>query len=384
MPGPHQASHPSEMALGTHREVAEAQAAYLLAQRFPRDEARALEAIRVAFQRPTLAERATYEYSKAGTAISGPSASAAAAMARAWGNLASGWRELGRGIGATGVPYSDVVAHAEDLQTRRRCTIGFVVEHLIDTRDGARACRDEREVYELTANLAARRVRACVLQLLPEDVVDAAMEQAATTIKARADTSPEGVGKMVAAFVEVGVSRTMIERRLQRPLASITAGQVLGLRRIYASLRDGVAVINDFFSADDSAPPASAPPPSAPVDPTTGEIDPTPPPARRARPPRAAKPVDLSRDDPAGESGPTADELLAEVAHETDPKALLGLIDVTRSLPLEERGRVLDAINVRGAALLAEKNPGTKNPPGPIEVDCNEPLECAPNPGPTP
>jgi hypothetical protein len=363
------------------REIAEAQASYLLAARFPRDEARAFEQIRVAFQRPTLAERASYEFSKGGNAITGPSASAAAAMARAWGNLASGWRECGRGIGANGVPYSDVVAYAEDLQTRRRCTIGFIVEHVIDTRDGARPCRDEREIYELTANLAARRVRACVLQLLPEDVVEGAMEQAAVTIKARADTSPEGVAKMVAAFAELGVTRTMIERRMQRPLASITAGQVLGLRRVFASLRDQVGVVRDFFDADPappaSMPDASPPPADAKVDPSTGEIVP-PAPARapRARARQATKPERLAAARgamaQAGDAGAAAqstgsgDEaqataaLLEAAVHANDPATLDELRGQADALGHDGRRAVLAAIEARAGELAAanESRPG--------------------------
>ena len=335
-------------ALGAHREVAEAQAAYLLAQRFPRDEFRALDAIRVAFQRPSLAERASYEYGRGGTLITGPSAQAATAMARAWGNTSAGWRETSRSIGSNGVPYSDIVAFAEDLQTRTRRTIGFVCEHVIDTRDGPRHVRDERETYELCANQAARRVRACILALLPEDIVDMAMEQAAATVKAKADTSPEGLAKMVDAFAEVGVTRTMIERRLQRPLASISAAQVLGLRRVFASLRDGVGVARDFFEPD---PP---PPPGSPIEPSTGEI------VAPTAPPPVAPPA-----------GPSVESLLEEVAHTSDVPTLEALLDVARSLSRAGRSRVLDAVkarmhelDVKDATPEVEKSPGAKTPPG--------------------
>lgn len=357
---PPEASVHEHGSVGAHREVAEAQAAYLLAQRFPRDEAHALEAIKVAFQRPSLAERASYEYARGGTRIEGPSAAAAAAMARAWGNISAGWRETARGIGPSGIPFSDIVAFAEDLQTRTRRGIGFVCEHVIDTRDGPRALRDEREAYELCANQASRRVRACILALLPEDVIDAAMEQASATVKARADVTPEGVAKMVAAFVEVGVTRSMIERRLQRPLASITAAQVLGLRRIYASLRDGVAIASDFFTPD---PP---PPAGAAIDPESGEIAPPapPPPPRRGttRPKsgtEAPKPETLSQ---AGE--PSVEDLLEEIARTSDSATLDALADVARSLAAAGRERVLAALTERVTALASKESPGEQNPTG--------------------
>jgi hypothetical protein len=351
----------TDRSVGAHREVAEAQAAYLLAQRFPRDEARALDAIRVAFQRPALAERASYEYSKAGTLITGPSASAAAAMARAWGNLSSGWRETTRSIGPAGVPYSDIVAWAEDLQTRTRRAIGFVCEHVIDTRDGPRLLRDEREAYELCANQAARRVRACILALLPEDVVELAMEQAAATVKAKADTSPEGIAKMVDAFGELGVTRTMIERRLQRPLASISAAQVLGLRRVFASLRDGIAVVRDFFEAD------AAPPADASVDPQTGEISAGPPTARGRRQSRSAPPPPALAG--ADAMAPTAEQMLEEVAKTGDVPTLESLLDLTRQLAEADRAPVVQAIRERLAALAEKTAPNARRQTGPGQGD---------------
>jgi len=362
--------------IGAHREVAEAQAAYLLSARFPRDEARALEAIRVAFQRPTLAERATYEYRKGGTVVLGPSASAAAAMARAWGNLSSGWRETTRSVGPNGVPYSDIIAFAEDLQTRTRRAIGFVCEHLIDTRDGPRAVRDERETYELCANQAARRVRACILALLPEDVVEAAMEQAAVTVKARADTSPEGLEKMVEAFAEVGVTRAMLERRLQRPLASISAAQVLGLRRIFASLRDGIGIVRDFFELE---PP---PPAGAAVDPQTGEIAPPPSPPPAGPPGAVTRRTSRSRPAPSAAlqsrappwparvpvgpamPAPTCEELSDEIVRTADESTLDAILDLARSLEPAEQDSIHQIAAARRAELRGEKNPDGGDAPG--------------------
>lgn len=243
-------SEPTAGALATQsREVAETQTKYLMAERFPRDERRAMDGILNAFSRQGLAERAAYEYGKGGSAISGPSIHAAQAIAQQWGNIEFGFRELSRGIGPDGVPYSEVQAYAYDLQGRVPSSITFIVRHWRDTKTGGYRLKDERDIYELTANMAQRRKRACILSVLPQDVVDAAMQQADTTLKTKADTSPEAMAKLVEAFGPFGVSKEQIEKRIQRRLDAITPAQVVQLRRIYTSLRDEMSTASEWFES---------------------------------------------------------------------------------------------------------------------------------------
>jgi hypothetical protein len=243
------------------REIAETQTRYLMAQQFPRDERRAMDAIINAFARPGLAERAQYEYAKGGTEIVGLSIHAAQAIAQAWGNLEAGWTELSRGVGHDGVPFSEVRAYAIDLQTRVPRTIQFIARHWRDTRSGGYALTDERDLYELCANMAQRRVRACILSIIPQDVLDSAQEQAAQTLKTKADTSPEGMAKMLTAFAPFGVTKDHVEKLIQRRLDSISPAQVVRLKRIYASLRDQMSEAADWFDMGTPAAGATAAPP---------------------------------------------------------------------------------------------------------------------------
>jgi hypothetical protein len=229
------------------REVADLQVTYLMAQQFPRDEKAAMDSILLAFQRALLAEQSQYEYSRGGTEIRGASIKAMQQIAVCWGNVDAAWRERSRGIGPKGVPYSEVEAVAVDLQTRTRKRISFIVPHWRDTRQGGYALKDERDIYELCANQAQRRVRACLEAVIPADVVEAAMQQADATLKAKADTSPEAMAKMVDAFATFGVTKDHIEKRIQRKLDSISPVQVVGLKRIYASLRDQMSEPAEWF-----------------------------------------------------------------------------------------------------------------------------------------
>ena len=246
------------------RELAETQTKYLMAERFPRNEVAAMDRILNAFSRPTLAEKAAYQFARGGSDIAGPSIRAAEAIAQQWGNMDSGWREMQRGTDATGVPFSEVEAFCIDLQARNTKRLTFIVRHWRDTKKGGYKLTDERDIYELCANQAQRRLRACILASIPGDVTEAAMQQADVTLKSKADTSPEAMQKMVAAFAEFGVQREHIEKRIQRRIDAITPAQVVSLKRIYVSLRDDMSVAADWFEIDASADGATPPPPPSP------------------------------------------------------------------------------------------------------------------------
>jgi hypothetical protein len=235
------------------REVAELQTKYLMAERFPRDEKRAFDGVVNAFSRPGLAERAAYEYAKGGSAISGPSIHAAQAIAQQWGNIEFGFIEVERGVDPDGVPFSTVRSFATDLEHRTTRPIQFIVRHWRDTKSGGYRLKDERDVYELTANMAQRRTRACILSVLPQDVIDAAMAQAEITLKTKADTSPQAMAKMVDAFAQFGVTKDHIEALIQRRLDAITPAQVVRLKRIYASLRDDMSTPGEWFEMGGTA-----------------------------------------------------------------------------------------------------------------------------------
>jgi hypothetical protein len=242
------------------REMAETQAKYMMAQQFPRDMIRNMDKILNAFTRPNLAEKSQYQFAKGGSDVVGPSIRAAEAIAQQWGNMEFGFREISRGIGADGVPYSDVEAFATDLENRTRRPLQFIVKHWRDTKRGGYKLTDEREIYELMANQAQRRVRACILAVIPGDVTDAAMQQAEITLRTKADTSPEAMQKMVDAFAPFGVTKEHIEKRIQRRLDTIQPAQVVMLKRVYASLRDDMSSPADWFEIDaDQAAPEKKP-----------------------------------------------------------------------------------------------------------------------------
>lgn len=238
------------------RAIAEVQAAMVVAKANPRDQIASMDRILNACMRPSLAEAAVYTYSRGGSEVSGPSIRLAEAIAQQWGNIAFGIRELEQRGGE-----STVQAFAWDVETNTRREVTFQVPHLRYTRQGSKRLEDPRDIYEMVANQGARRLRACILAVIPGDVTEAAVRQSEDTMRANADTSPEAVQKLVAAFGEFGVAKEQLEKRIQRRLDAIQPAQVVSLRKVYASLRDGMGVVADFFEAVEQ--PAGAPAPQS-------------------------------------------------------------------------------------------------------------------------
>ena len=244
---PFAVSAPQTQAMSTvqsdsQRAIAEVQAALVIAKQFPRNPIEAYDRVMNACQRPGLAQSAVYSYARGGTSVTGPSIRLAEMLAQNWGNIQYGIRELSSENGE-----STVEAFAWDVETNTRQTKVFQVPHIRYTRQGTKKLTDPRDIYELVANNGARRLRACILGVIPGDVVDAAVDQCEKTIHASADTSPEGVQKLIKAFEQFGVSKDDIEGFIQRRVDAITPANVVSLRKIFTSLRDGMSSAKDWF-----------------------------------------------------------------------------------------------------------------------------------------
>jgi hypothetical protein len=244
----------------------ETQAQLVIAKQFPRDTLASIEAIKNACTRHGLAEVALYSYVRGGVDITLPSIRLAEVLAQNWGNMDFGFREILRGKDGNGVGYSDIQAFCWDMQSNTRRAISFCVPHRRDTKKGGYELTAERDIYELTASMAQRRVRACILSVVPHDVTKEAVEQCAATLHAQADTSAQAVKKMVDTFSDIGVRRLHLEKFIQRKMDAITPAQIIRLRKIYTSIHDGMSDASDWF--DSTLKQAKA---EAPVDPFKAE-----------------------------------------------------------------------------------------------------------------
>lgn len=233
----------------TAKAVQEIQAALVIAKKFPRDEHAAYNRIVAACQRKTFAEQALYAYPRGDELVEGPSIRMAELMAQSWGNLSFGVRELEQRNGE-----SLAQAFAWDMETNTRQVKEFTVPHKRFTKRGSYTLTDPRDIYELVANSGARRMRACILGVIPVDVVDAAVVEVKKTMARDEAPLAERITKMVSAFAQIHVTKEMLEKRLAHNIEATTAHEIVTMLAVYKSIREGFKKVADYF--DTGAPPA--------------------------------------------------------------------------------------------------------------------------------
>ena len=234
------------MAPAVAREVAQIQGQIMMAKAYPRNMDVVIAKVESACSRKTLAEHALYTYARGGTDISGPTIRLMEAVASAYGNIKAGYEVV-----ESDPEKSRIRAYAYDMETNTVIERNFDVEHIRYTKaEGRKRLTDPRDIYEKIANDSARRVRACLQQIIPGDIVDYAVTLSRQTLVANVDTSPAARASLVTAFLKYGVTKVMIEAYIQRKMDAITADQIVKLRGVYASLRDGMATVTDFFDPD--------------------------------------------------------------------------------------------------------------------------------------
>lgn len=226
------------------REMEEVKAQIFMARQFPRNIFQSEQRILDACKRPSLAQTAIYSYPRGGTKVEGPSIRLAEVLAQNWGNLAFGVKELEQRPGE-----SVAMAYAWDLETNVRQEKVFTVPHSRKAKGKITKLDDPRDIYELVANQGARRLRSCILGIIPGDIVEAAIEECNKTLTGN-NTVPlkDRIAAALKAFKEkYRVTQEMIEARVGYKAEAFTEYDYLDLIKIFNSLKDGMSKVEDWF-----------------------------------------------------------------------------------------------------------------------------------------
>ncbi len=227
------------------RQVQEVQASLMIAKSFPRDEVNAFNKIMTACERSKLADDAMYAYPRGSEIVTGPSIRLAEVIAQSWGNIQFGIRELSQENG-----FSEMEAFAWDVETNTRVVKAFRVPHIrYSKKYGNKSLTDPRDIYEMTANQGARRLRACILGVIPGDVTDAAVKKCEETLSsAHKEPLKDRIRQMVSLFSsKFQITQEMIEIRLGHKIEVTSEKEMVTLRKIFKSLDDNMASREEFF-----------------------------------------------------------------------------------------------------------------------------------------
>lgn len=231
------------IAVEGQRAMMQVQGAIVSAKKFPRDEFQARKRILDACKRPLIADQSQYEYPRQGTNISGPSIRLAEVMARYWGNLDYGIRELSQSDGE-----SMMESYCWDLETNVRVARNFVVKHSRKAKGEIKSLEDPRDIYELTANMGSRRLRACIMEIIPSDIQEEAIDECNKTMAGK-NTEPLAVRlqKMLEYLENFDVTKAIVEATIGHNIEAVTEHEFVSLRKKCASIKDGIGKPADFF-----------------------------------------------------------------------------------------------------------------------------------------
>lgn len=233
------------------RALQEVQAAIFMARQFPRDEFRAQKKIMEAAKRLSMAEKAIYCFPRGGQQIKGASIRTAETIAKYWGNLSYGIKELSQNQSDH---TSEMMAYCWDLESNVRVERIFKVRHIRDTKGGGKLLTDQRDIYEKTANDGARRLRAAILEVLPADIVEDFLQACEKTMEGSSDKPlKERISAMLKAFEDFGVTQEMIEQRIGTRAENFVVKNVVDLGSIYNSIKNNFAPVEQYFDMPNAA-----------------------------------------------------------------------------------------------------------------------------------
>lgn len=242
------------VAIEASRAVAEAQGKLVMAKRFPRDENQAFMKMTQACSRPGLAAKAFYSYPRGGETVSGPTIRLAEVLARCWGNVEYGIKELSQDGGK-----SEMQAYAWDLETNTMSVQNFTNPHAKEVKGKIKQLTGLRDIYENNANMGGRRLRARILAIMPADFVEAAIEECRKTLAGQnSEPLQDRVRKMVVAFSKFGITEPMLEKRLKHKLESVSPDELTEFIGMYNSLKEKQTKVSDWFEYEEKSDLAAA------------------------------------------------------------------------------------------------------------------------------
>lgn len=253
----HSGMNAGAVAIESERAIAEAQGQLILAKRFPRNLNAAYSELMEACKLPAMASIAFYTVPQGGQKVTGASIKLIEQVAQSVGNIEWGHRELSRreaGPGPTEFGRSEVEVVAWDKEKNIRSVRQITILHVIDTKDGPRKLRDQRDIDNKIANVASKQMRGRLQALLPKWLIEAAVEECRKTLEGdNSEPISVRVRKMTQAFAKFGVTTDHLEAYMGHSLNNVLADELVDLTGIYNAIREGAKASEYFQLGDTSA-----------------------------------------------------------------------------------------------------------------------------------
>lgn len=315
------------------RSQAMVQAAFVMAERHPRD----WDDVRVKLirecQRPGFARAARYSKPVGNGKIEGPSIRFAEAAIRLMGNVVVD-QSITRDDATKRLVEVVVIDAEANVRYTRQVSIEKAVERSF-VKDGQTVLGERRNAHgkmaylvsasedELANKQAAavsKALRTEGLRLLPGDILEECMDECIITQRKKDAADPDQARKDICdGFARFNITPAMLKAYLTHDIATVSPAEMTDLRGIYEAIRDGEttwrAVMEerggDAGGTKAPAAPSTPPPPSAAAEPTVA-------PSASAPAATAAAPVDAPTSPAAA---PATEQPAPEVLSSGEPPA---------------------------------------------------------------
>lgn len=226
------------------KAMAEVQARVVVAKQFPRDISLAESRIQASCERKSLAEVAEYEFPRGGTKVCGASIKLLEVVAQCYGNIQSGWDCMVRDMENN---ISHCKAFAWDVENNNYYELKFDVPHIREKKNGNELLTNPRDIYELEANQASRRVRKCLETVVPRDLVEQARVWCNQTLTMKIDIQ-KGIDDGIQYFKEqYGVTQKQFEKYFGMSRQGFNKNQYLQIKKLANAIKDGLTTVEEIF-----------------------------------------------------------------------------------------------------------------------------------------
>lgn len=239
------------------------QSGYIMAYQKPRDPMESRDRILKACRRSEFAGKAEYSKPVGGKAIKGPSVRFAELALREWGNIMTEVTTLYEDDNIRRVRISVL-----DLETNAQFTRDIQIKKTIERRNKKGReddliserkntsgdtvyilCATDEEMHTKESAWVSKVLRNEGLRLIPTDIIEEGMTEARKTVAKRATEDPEGEKKKILdSFSSIGISPKEIQKYIRHSLDTISPPELVNLRTVFQSIRDGESTWADYIS----------------------------------------------------------------------------------------------------------------------------------------
>ena len=237
------------------------QAQFYVAINRPRSYEQSRYRILESCKRVSFADKVEYRKPVGNTTIVGPSIRFAELALREWGNIDY----------ANTVVYDDdmnrrITVVITDLETNTSFSASIQLEKAVERKDcKGREVISERinsfgqKIYKVRATedevltkqsaLISKALRNEGLRLIPQEIIEEAIDTARNTLKSDATVNIDDARRKISdSFANIGIQPKQLEEYLDHPVAMCAPSEIVDLRAIFNTIKNGEAKWGDYVT----------------------------------------------------------------------------------------------------------------------------------------